>query len=178
MEFIDHSSIRELRAYAAAGPIAVRCAFKADIEVVEVSKPVISAEFLVVDRGQRSILGRRTASELRLLEVGLSVNTCEGTSGAEIFPKIPGVRIRFSVDASVPPEKNAYYNVPAAYRDAARMRLEDMEAKGIIERVVKAPEWISGMSAVPKGKNDFRLVVNMRAPNKAIKRECFPHALD
>lgn len=29
------------------------------------------------------------------------------------------------------------------------------------------------MSAVPKGKNDFRLVVNMRAPNKAIKREYF-----
>ncbi|XP_062703931.1 uncharacterized protein K02A2.6-like [Aedes albopictus] len=29
------------------------------------------------------------------------------------------------------------------------------------------------MSAVPKGKDDFRLVVNMRAPNKAIKREYF-----
>ncbi|XP_058449085.1 uncharacterized protein K02A2.6-like [Malaya genurostris] len=48
-----------------------------------------------------------------------------------------------------------------------------MEARGIIERVTKAPEWISGMSAVPKGKNDFRLVVNMRAPNKAIKREYY-----
>ncbi|XP_055522686.1 uncharacterized protein K02A2.6-like [Wyeomyia smithii] len=48
-----------------------------------------------------------------------------------------------------------------------------MEERGIIERVTKAPDWISGMSAVAKGKGDFRLVVNMRAPNRAIKREYF-----
>jgi hypothetical protein len=48
-----------------------------------------------------------------------------------------------------------------------------MEARGIIERVTKAPEWISGMSAVAKGKDDFRLVVNMLGPNKAIDREYY-----
>lgn len=48
-----------------------------------------------------------------------------------------------------------------------------MEARGIIEKVTSAPNWISGMSAVSKGKNDFRLVVNMRAPNRAINREYF-----
>ena len=48
-----------------------------------------------------------------------------------------------------------------------------MEDSGIIERVKTAPTWISGMSAVAKGKDDFRLVVNMRAPNKATKREYF-----
>ncbi|XP_055590116.1 uncharacterized protein K02A2.6-like [Uranotaenia lowii] len=86
---------------------------------------------------------------------------------------MPGVKIKFSVDPKIPPVRNAYFNVPAALRDAARERLEGMEAQGIIERVTVAPEWISGMSAVPKGKSDFRLVVNMRAPNKAIKREYF-----
>lgn len=170
---IDHSATRGLMAYAAATPMAVRCAFRAEVEVVEASKPIVSAEFLVVDEGRRSIIGRRTASELRLLEVGLSVNNCEKSAGTGTFPKMPGVRIKFSVDPSIPPTRNAYYNVPAAYREAARLRLEDMEMQGIIERVVKAPEWISGMSAVPKGKNDFRLVVNMRAPNKAIMREYF-----
>lgn len=48
-----------------------------------------------------------------------------------------------------------------------------MEAQGIIEKVTSAPGWISGMSAVAKGRNDFRLVVNMRAPNRAINREYF-----
>lgn len=48
-----------------------------------------------------------------------------------------------------------------------------METSGTIERVATAPQWISGMSAVSKGKDDFRLVVNMRGPNTAIKREYF-----
>ncbi|XP_055543055.1 uncharacterized protein K02A2.6-like [Wyeomyia smithii] len=86
---------------------------------------------------------------------------------------MPGVTVKFSVNKAIAPVKNAYYNVPAAYREAARQRLHEMESRGIIERVTSAPSWISGMSAVPKGKNDFRLVVNMRAPNRAINREYF-----
>ncbi|XP_053686436.1 uncharacterized protein LOC128735975 [Sabethes cyaneus] len=142
-------------------------------KVVEVSKPIVVAEFLVVADGRRSLLGRSTASKLRLLEAGLTVNYCENAKTCTTFPKIPGVVVKFSVDKSVPPERNAYYNVPAAFREAAKHRLEEMAAKGIIEKVTAAPLWISGMPAVAKGKNDFRLVVNMRGPNKAIKREFF-----
>lgn len=160
---------KNLRSYASAKSITVSCRFKAIAEVVGHAKPVIVAEFLVVADGGQSLLSRSTASDLRLLEVGPSVNNCS----VEEFPKMPGVLIKFSVDKSIPPTKNAYYNVPAAYRASARARLQEMEAKGIIERVVKAPDWISGLSAVAKGKGDFRLVVNMRAPNKAIKREYF-----
>lgn len=40
-----------------------------------------------------------------------------------------------------------------------------MDPQDIIERVERAPRWISGMSAVPKGKQDFMLVV------KAIRRQ-------
>lgn len=103
----------------------------------------------------------------------MSVNHCESANVVDVFPKIPGVKVKFSIDKSVPPERNAYFNVPAAFLEAAKHRLDEMEAKGIIEKVTTAPEWISGMSAVAKGKNDFRLVVNMRGPNKAIKREYF-----
>lgn len=148
----------------------MKCSFRATIEAVGLSKPIITADFLVVKKGRRSLLGRDTAGDMGLLKVGSSVNSCEQSS---IFPKMPGVKIKFNVDNSVPPVRNAYYNIPAAYREGARRRLEQMEARGIIERVTTAPKWISGMSAVPKGKNDFRLVVNMRAPNKAIKREYF-----
>lgn len=169
---IDCAQKHELRAYATQNPMQVQCVFRAEVEVVETFKPTVSAEFLVVAEGRRSLLGRSTAGDMRLLEVGLTVNNCDSSS-IEIFPKMPGVLVKFSVDRTVPPEKNAYYNVPAAYREGARRRLQEMESRGIIERVVGAPEWISGMSAVPKGKNDFRLVVNMRSPNKAIKREYY-----
>ncbi|XP_055589043.1 uncharacterized protein K02A2.6-like [Uranotaenia lowii] len=173
LEPIANPDNRLLRAYATANPMTINCAFKAKVEVVGASKPVVEAEFLVVDEGRRSLLGRCTANELRLLDIGLNVHNCEEADDLTVFPKIPGVRVRFSIDKSVPPEKNAYFNVPAAYREAAKRRLEEMAARGIIEKVTSAPRWISGMSAVPKGKNDFRLVVNMRAPNKAIKREYF-----
>lgn len=162
----------DLRSFASTKPISVRCGFRAEVEVVSCQKPMIVAEFLVVTEGRRSLLGRATASDMELLRVGASVNICERTEEM-IFPKVPGVKVRFSVDKSVPPTKNAYYNVPAAYRESARTRLQSMEDQGIIERVTSAPNWISGMSAVAKGKDDFRLVVNMRAPNRAIKREYF-----
>ncbi|XP_053698950.1 uncharacterized protein K02A2.6-like [Sabethes cyaneus] len=170
---IQLSSDNELRPYASNKSIGVTCAFRAKIEVVGWQKPVIDADFLVVSEGTRSLLGRSTASDLKLLKVGVTVNNCETSKRLPKFPKVPGVRVKFCVDRSVPPTKNAYYNVPAAFRQSARARLAEMEKQGIIERVTTAPDWISGMSAVPKGKGDFRLVVNMRAPNRAIKREYY-----
>lgn len=161
-----------LRAYASTKPMPIECAFKANIEVPGTAKPSVVAVFHVVPDGLRSLLGRSTANDLKLLQLGKNVNNIE-SSVEEIFPKMPGVKVKFSVDSSIAPIKNAYYNVPAAFREAARQRLSDMEKRGIIEKVTTAPSWISGMSAVAKGKSDFRLVVNMRAPNKAINREYF-----
>ncbi|XP_062542266.1 uncharacterized protein K02A2.6-like [Armigeres subalbatus] len=160
-----------LRAYAASVPMKIDFAFRATIAATGSSNSV-DADFLMVKDGKRSLLGRSTASDLGLLFVGAQIRKCEVVDNG-IFPKMPGVKVRFSIDKSVPPTRNAYFNIPAAYREGARRRLMEMESCGIIERVVAAPQWISGMSAVSKGKDDFRLVVNMRAPNKAIKREYF-----
>lgn len=171
IRMVKTSRTTSLRAYASSEPLQVELAFEADIQIAGVSGRAVRAEFLVVPGGTRSLLGRSTASDMQLLRVGLETNACRGVR--ELFPKMPGVKVQFSVDRSVVPEKNAYYNVPAAFREGARKRLREMLEKGIIEEVKSAPNWISGMSAVPKGKDDFRLVVNMKAPNRAIKREYF-----
>ncbi|XP_062557570.1 uncharacterized protein K02A2.6-like [Armigeres subalbatus] len=169
---LENVGSKGLHAYGTTSPMVVECLLEAKVTVVgSASRPQV-ATFHVVPKGRRSLLGRSTASDLGLLQVGLNLHNVE-TSKPEKFPKMPGVKIRFSVDKAVPPVKNAYYNVPAAYRVAAKQRLEEMEKSGIIEKVTSAPNWISGMSAVAKGKDDFRLVVNMRAPNKAINREYF-----
>ncbi|XP_058814309.1 uncharacterized protein LOC131678289 [Topomyia yanbarensis] len=173
LEPIHCSGNKELRGYASNNPMKINCSFRAHVAAVGLTKPIVAAEFFVVDQGRRSLLGRSTASEMRLLEVGPAVNSCESSDTTGSFPKVPGVKVRFSIDETIPPVRNAYFNVPAAYREAAKSRLTEMEARGIIEKVETAPNWISGMSAVAKGKNDFRLVVNMRAPNRAIKREYF-----
>lgn len=173
LEPIVLTASNDLRAYASSKSISVKCGFRANIEVVGCLKPSIESEFLVVTEGRRSLLGRSTASDLKLLKIGASVNSCGASKEVQTFPAMPGVIVKFSVDESIPPVRNAYYNVPAAYREDAKKRLQDMEKQGIIEHVTKAPNWISGMSAVAKGKDDFRLVVNMKAPNRAIKREYF-----
>lgn len=118
---------------------------------------------------------------MKLLQLGGNVNTIAELSGdeshGETFPKIPNELVEFEIDPEVTPTRNAYYNIPAAFRERASKRLEKMIKQGIIEKVTKAPRWISGMCAVPKGAFDFRLVVNMKGPNRAIKR-CYyrmPH---
>lgn len=83
--------------------------------------------------------------------------------------------MQFDVDVNVSPVRNAYINIPAAFQERAMERLRQMEAIGIIEKIPSdvQVQWLSGLSAVPKGKNDFRLVVNMKGPNTAIIRQ--PH---
>lgn len=150
LEPVDCSGSKELRAYASDNPMKIQRSFRAQVEAVSLTKPIVTAEFVVVDKGRRSLLGRSTASEMKLLEVGAAINNCQHSDTIEVSPKMPGVKVRFSIDGSVPPERNAYFNVPAAYREAARSRLAEMESRGIIERVETAPNWISGMSAVAR----------------------------
>lgn len=170
---VQSTSPKDLRAYGSQTSMTIEHTFETEITAPGPTAPTVTATFYVVQDGLRSLLGRSTASDLGLLKVGPAINALDSEKKVTPFPKVPGVKLKFSVDKTVPPVKNAYYNVPAAYRDAARRRLEEMEQSGIIEKVVTAPTWISGMSAVPKGQGDFRLVVNMRAPNKAINREYY-----
>lgn len=169
-------------AYGSATPLeAARC-FHAYVEASESAKPRKFAKFYVVEGGARSLLGRTTAKQLELLQVGIAVAkvaaitdqaTGERNARVEEFPAIPDFVFEFDIDPSVPPSVRAYVNIPEAYKEPAVKRLRQMEAQGIIERVLIAPRWISGLSAVPKGKDDFRLVVNMVGPNRAIRRRYY-----
>ncbi|XP_055542831.1 uncharacterized protein K02A2.6-like [Wyeomyia smithii] len=53
-------------------------------------------------------------------------------------------------------------------------KMDEMLRLDIIEPVDGVPEWISPMICVPKGKDDVRLCINMKFPNKAIQHEHFP----
>lgn len=171
---IQTKSNQRILAYASNKPLKIKWIFKAWVDVPNSSKPTCFAKFFVVEGGAKSILSRRTAIGMKLLKLGLEVCEVTATSPSEVkepFPAIPGKEIEFDIDLSVTPTKHGYYHVPAAYSKRAKERLDDMEAQDIIEKVEGAPKWISGMSAVPKGKDDFRLVVNMKGPNKAIRRQ-------
>lgn len=180
---VEKSSSRRIFAYATNKPLEITATFKAWIEVECANKPKQFTQFFVIKGAARSLLSKDTAKRLKLLNIGLSVNELS-TPDAEIsppelgeklnpFPKVPGDPIEFEIDESITPSRHNYFNVPEAFRGPARRRLEQMEQQDIIERVEGASEWVSGMSAVMKGDKDFRLVVNMRAPNKAIRRRFY-----
>lgn len=189
------------KAYGTLAPLeALRC-FHAWVEAAEANKPRIFAKFYVVENGVKSILGRETATRMELLHVGLDVKTSASVHQVEQmemdeqgdeaspkflgdapvepndvedeFPSIPDFVFDFDIDPSIEPSVRAYVNIPEAYKNRAIERLRKMERQGIIEKVEKAPRWISGLSAVPKGKDDFRLVVNMVGPNRAIRRRFY-----
>lgn len=162
----------QVSAYASARPLVVEASFQAWICATNRPDIRVYTRFFVIRGATRSLLSRSTSVALKVLRFEISEIQVkpQDIPAGEIFPTVPGELVHFDIDPSVAPTKNAYYSVPAAYRQSARERLEVMESQGIIEKVVGAPRWISGLSAVPKGKSDFRLVVNMRGPNRAIRR--------
>lgn len=168
---------RMLAAYASNTPLVIEATFSAQIQVSTLGD-TIQAQFFVIRGARKSLLGRETAIALKVLRLGLEVNSCEvqtkDVASEAIFPKVPGELIHFDIDYSVVPTKNSYVSIPAAFKQSARERLNLMQRQGIIEDVVKAPKWLSGLTLVPKGKTDFRLVVNMRGPNRGIRRPYHP----
>lgn len=154
------------KAYAATQKLQALRSFHAWVEATEGGKPRVFAKFRVVKNGDKSILSHSTSTKMRLLKVGDRVSAINEQAMVKPFPCIPNLTIDFDIDPSVPATKNAYVSIPAAFKDRANERLQRMEAEDIIEKVTTAPKWISGMSAVPKGKDDFRLVINMMGPTK------------
>lgn len=167
-DVVKNPSVK-LSAYAADTKLKVIAEFKAWIGVCGYDELRTFAKFFVVMGGNRSLLGRKTSLALKVLKVGVEINEVEEQQLE--FPSIPGVEVDFDVDETVPAVRHAYVSIPAHFHEAAVQRLKKMEREGIISRVSEAPKWLSGLSAVAKGKGDFRLVVNMRGPNRAIRRQ-------
>jgi hypothetical protein len=158
-----------LKAYGTEKPLRVVASFQAWTQATE-SKPQVFVEFLVVKGGKRSLLGRKSAKAMKLLEIGLNVNAVEEIRLDE-FPSVPDIEIKFTIDKSVTPRRNPYVNIPAHLLEQTIERLGKMERSGVIERFEGYSEWLSPMNVVPKANGDFRIVVNMGEPNKAIKRQ-------
>jgi RNase H-like domain found in reverse transcriptase/Reverse transcriptase (RNA-dependent DNA polymerase)/Integrase zinc binding domain len=177
---VDHSPVATISGYASESCLRITCSFKAWIEMVQQAdeipkKPKTFAEFFVVKGGGRSLLGRATAFTMRILQVGTQVNAISASPTAdEEFPSIPGVEIDFDIDESVKGVHRSYVSIPAHFYEPAMKRIAEMCRTKIIEEVKTPGKWLSGLSAVPKGKGDMRLVVNMTGPNKAITRQVHP----
>lgn len=184
-----------LNSYASRQPLEVECSFRAHIGVAR--QPRILAKFFVVKGTSLSLLSYETAHSLKLITIRqpspedsavatvFSVSTSnhkreiesEDNKGKEEFPKVRIGPVKFRIDESVVPKQIIRYNIPKAFEPATNDRLRSMEERGIIERADKEGDritFVSPLVLVPKGLNDFRIVVDYREVNKAIIREPYP----
>lgn len=182
-----------LNSYANQQPLEVECSFKAHIGVAR--HPRILAKFFVVKGTKLSLMSYDTARSLDLITIRQptredstveTVNSVASSSRKrgpletrkeKEFPKVRSGPVKFRVDESVVPRQIIRYNIPKAFEPATNERLRSMEERGIIERADKEGDritFVSPLVLVPKGVNDFRIVVDYREVNKAIIREPYP----
>lgn len=186
------TSEQVIKAYGSENPLKVLAIFYATLFIDE-RRPSGAEKFFVIDGATRSLLGRETATRYGVLRIGLNANSSHhiwsilesgvserkknGNAKLYHFPKfnIAPVVLKEKIDAC--PRKCAYTNIPFAWRAAAEQRIQEMLRTDIIEAVTSemSHKYCSAMLAVPKGSDDFRLVVDLREPNKWIIRE--PHSM-
>ena len=189
---LKNQTDRSLRAYATAGEIAVIATFEAHLFISD-DRPILMEKFYVVDE-RRSLLSRPTATRYCVLMLGMKVPVTFkedksvswvdarlhsadilSVSGSTPFPKfnIPPVRINYNKD--VAPCRNIFTNIPLAIKPMVQQRLNQLMAADIIEPVSDEMDksFCSSVLVVPKGGEDFRLVIDLRGPNQYIYRTPF-----
>lgn len=185
---VKYQTDRPLKAYATVGEIKVVATFLAYLFISD-DRPLLLEKFYVVSE-VRALLGRSTASRYSILMLGLKVPVQSQRFGShisliageiatiatnEIFPKfnLPPVKIHY--DRSKPPCRNIFLNIPLAVRPLVEKRIQELINANIIEPVVEGMDtsFCSSMLVVPKGKNDIRLVIDLRGPNRYIFRTPF-----
>lgn len=166
-----------IKAYATEEPLEIITSFRANVEVLNYDKPRVLAKFFVIKNANQALLGKQTAEEMKLLKVGVEVNALTKSNIQNIqeqFPKMPDVQIKFNIDQNIVPKRIPRIRIPVPLQDEVQERLDEMERVGIIEKAPDDSAWINPLEVVVKGKDDFRIVIDMRKANEAIRRAHYP----
>lgn len=147
----------------------------------------------VVDGTKIGLLQHTTAQRLNVVRIGEGdcaqlVNRVTSDDNAD-FPTIPGLKVKLSVDETIIPRRNCRYHIPLALEESTQRQLDKLEEQKIIEPARGDSPWMSELHSVEKGTAneeerkqreemtgnerlsiERRLVVDMRAVNKAIRR--------
>lgn len=185
---LRYSADKPLRAYASSDEIKVIATFSANLYISE-DRPSMFEKFYVVDE-VRSLLGFNTASRYSVLAVGLNVPImdaeevswpCELANprilllSTKKFPTFNIAPVSLSYNKDIAPARNVFTYIPPAYKDKTKQMLQELLSAGIIEKVTDSMDrsFCSSLLVVPKGKDDIRLVIDLRGPNKCIFRTPF-----
>lgn len=184
---VKSGSDRSLKAYATSKQIPVSATFEANLFITD-DRPVYTEKFYVVNE-TKALLSRSTATRYSVLLLGLNVpvstvhteklihngNEVASVVSSEPFPKFNVPPVKIFYDTLKPPCRNVYLNIPQAVKPLVEERLQQLISAEIIERVTDDMDtaFCSSLVVVPKGKEDIRLVIDLRGPNRYIYRSPF-----
>lgn len=162
-----------------SNPLVVCGMFESTISIMQNSRETQKdATFYVIEGGTQPLLGRTTAVEMGVLVLGLP-----STQPVEVnqlwkgerhqFPKIPGIKLKISLDDKVVPVIQHARRPPIALLSRVEEKLTSLEKMDIIEPVSEFSPWVSPLVVIVKDNGDLRLCVDMRQANRAIQRECY-----
>lgn len=81
-----------------------------------------------------------------------------------------GVPLQLEVDKDVKPVQQPLRRVPEAMREPLKGYLNDLEAKGVIQKVERPIEWVNFVVVAKKANGKLHLCLNPKPLNKALKR--------
>lgn len=162
-------SARILKAYGSDRPLNILGSFEA---VITVEHRHTRAEFLVVEGGQRCLLGDATAKELGVLRVGLQVNRLE--EAVVPFNKMQGIKAQIHLNPDAVPVFQPVRRIPVPLEEAVNRKIDQLLRRDIIEPKVGPTSWVSPLVIVGKANGEPRLCLDLRRVNEAVLREHHP----
>lgn len=157
-----------LYSYGSKEPLKIIGSFDA---IICVNGKEITAIFYVIKNGTRNLLGKNTAMELGVLQIGLQINSVENDA---TFPKFKDVAIQIPIDRTIKPVIQPYRRIPIPLEKKVDAKLEELRKADIIEEVHGPSPWVSPMVPVLKENGEVRICLDMRRANEAIVRENHP----
>ncbi len=145
----------------------------------------VTTSISVSKHGVEDLLGFATATQLGLVTINYNIGADPSIDPAqqimhqfqdrfEGIGKLTGAYCKLHIDDNIQPVTQPHRRIPFHLRPKVKAELERLQALDIIEPVTDEPTpWISPITVVPKPRNpeEIRICVDMRAPNKAVKRE-------
>lgn len=133
-----------------------------------------TAEFYVMKDVGKILIGRETATRLKLLKIGYDVNHI-GEKSNKAIGKIKGVMIDIPLRKDVEPVVQPFRRMAVPIEKAVDDKVEELIENDVVEKVNKPSKWVSPIVAVPKddGK-EVRICLDMRRANEAVQRENYP----
>lgn len=173
------TTTKSFMAYASNIPLKVMCVIEAIIKIEYTdSNSETVAPFYVIENGDKSLLGKKTAIQLGVLILNLPKDRKSNIFQIQIckkpFPKVKGVVIDLPIDDNIPAVIQSVRRAPIALQQQIEDKLQELLELDIIEKVEGPSKWVSPLVPIIKDNGDLRLCIDMRRANLAIMRENHP----